>query len=90
MGEFNQEKMVEVMINLLTIDLIRLMANLAFVLKEEGNWLLLEILQAAAQGSRSIKIYADDPTQCQTYESILKRYGFNVEPRPINKLEVSW
>ena len=57
MGEFNQEKMVEVMINLLTIDLIRLMANLAFVLKEEGNWLLLEILQAAAQGDRSIMIY---------------------------------
>ena len=90
MGEFNQEKMVEVMINLLTIDLIRLMANLAFVLKEEGNWLLLEILQAAAQGDRSIMIYVDGPTQCQTYESILKHYGFDVEPRPINNLEVSW
>lgn len=78
------------MVNMLTIDLIRLMANLSTIFKEEGNWLLLEILQAAAQGDRFVMIYADGPIQCQTYESILNRYGFKAEAKPFNKLKVEW
>ena len=78
------------MVNLLTIDLIRLVSNLALLLKVDDNWLLLEILQAAAQGDRSVMIYADGPIQCQTYESILNRYGFIVEAKPFNKLKVEW
>ena len=78
------------MVDLLTVDLIRLVANQATIFKEEDNWMLLEILQAAAQGDRHLKIYANSPIECQICESKLKRYGFNVEPRPFNNLEVSW
>jgi len=51
---------------------------------------MVEILASAAQGIPIVKLYFDHPNEKQEAEIKLLQYGFKVEQKPFNVLEVGW
>ena len=78
------------MVEELTRSIVRLATNFSILSQRNGEWYMAEILTAAAQGIPTIKLYFDSPNERLEAELKLIQYGFNVEPRPFNSLEVRW
>lgn len=78
------------MVEELVRSFVRTATNFSILSQRNGEWYMVEILASAAQGIPIVKLYFDHPNEKLEAEIKLLQYGFKVEQKPFNVLEVGW